>query len=63
MIKSKNGRVSMNGNNIELTDDVMCIIATICENNDLFTMRLMLEHILKLNFNELKELLNNFKEL
>ena len=62
MIKAKNGKVYMKGNNIQLTSDVMCILATICEKDDLLPMRLVLEKTLNLNFTELKELLNKFKE-
>lgn len=61
MIKSKNGKVYMNGNNIRLTIDFVCILGTICEKVDLYPMRLALEKTLKLNFDELKELLNNLK--
>ena len=62
MIKAKNGKVYMKGNNIQLTSEVVCILSAICEKDDLLPMRLVLEKTLNLNFTELKELLNKFKE-
>lgn len=52
----------MKGNILELTADFIHILSTICKEDDLFAMRLFFKQELKLDFDELKELINNLKE-